>query len=413
MLPFRTIRTRTPLHVNFFYPQNLLQRSLHTPRQFLQSNILSGPSKYNLPGSSTTSGPSWLMLSSGWEVGSHRGMSADLGRIAPHLKSQKNELKLKCTEFDHQGNVKVTAGEFLKTDLCAKHGLQPRDLRKIDSHFINQMPAILVRKEAILVNLTHIRALIKADTVLLFDSFGSTDSYNQSLFIYDLQEKLSLRGKSTGGLPFEFRALEAIFISVISCLHSELDVLENLITDLLARLEENIDKESLKALLQYSKKLTRFEQKALGVRNAIVEVLEQDDDLAAMYLTEKKEGRPRTEQQHEEIELLLESYLKQTDEIVNVAARLHHHIQSTEEVVNIMLDANRNAIMIYDLQLTVATLGVATSGVVAGLYGMNVENFIEKSPYGFVAVAGTAVSVAAIVIAYCRRRVNKVWKSFS
>lgn len=30
----------------------------------------------------------------------------------------KNEIKLRCTEFDHKGNVKTTAGEFLKSDLC-------------------------------------------------------------------------------------------------------------------------------------------------------------------------------------------------------------------------------------------------------------------------------------------------------
>ncbi|KAF9924606.1 hypothetical protein FBU30_005454 [Linnemannia zychae] len=34
--------------------------------------------------------------------------------------SIKNEIKLRCTEFDHNGNVKTTAGEFLKSDLCQK-----------------------------------------------------------------------------------------------------------------------------------------------------------------------------------------------------------------------------------------------------------------------------------------------------
>jgi len=30
----------------------------------------------------------------------------------------KNEIKLRVTELDVQGNIKMTAGEFLKTDLC-------------------------------------------------------------------------------------------------------------------------------------------------------------------------------------------------------------------------------------------------------------------------------------------------------
>jgi hypothetical protein len=35
----------------------------------------------------------------------------------------KNEIKLRCTEFDHKGNVKTTAGEFLKSDLCQQVSL--------------------------------------------------------------------------------------------------------------------------------------------------------------------------------------------------------------------------------------------------------------------------------------------------
>lgn len=107
------------------------------------------------------------------------------------------------TEFDEKGSVKTTAGDFLKTDLCTQHSLLPRDLRTIDTHHINPKAAILVRSEAILINLAHIRAVIKSDLVVLFDTFGSTNSYNQSIFIYDLQERL--RSGNRDGLPYEFR----------------------------------------------------------------------------------------------------------------------------------------------------------------------------------------------------------------
>jgi magnesium transporter len=64
---------------------------------------------------------------------------------------------------------------------------QPRDLRKIDSRIPNLVPTILVRKDAVLVNILHIRALIKADATLLFDTLGSTDSRLHSTFLYHLQ----------------------------------------------------------------------------------------------------------------------------------------------------------------------------------------------------------------------------------
>ena len=44
-----------------------------------------------------------------------------------------------------------------------------------------------------------------------------------------------------------------------------------------------------------------------------------DDDLAAMYLSDKKNGQPRSPNDHEELEVLLESFSKQVEEIVNEA----------------------------------------------------------------------------------------------
>ncbi|CAG8547195.1 10268_t:CDS:2 [Paraglomus occultum] len=291
-----------------------------------------------------------------------------------------------------------------------QHSLQPRDLRKIDTKYINQLPAILVRKEAILVNLLHIRALIKADLVVLFDSVGSTDSYNQSIFVYDLQEKLRMGFAAAGGLPFEFRALEAIFISVISTLQAEMEVLVNLVSKLLTDLEENIDREKLKLLLQYSKKLSKFEQKTLMIRNAIVDVLDQDEDLAAMYLTEKAKNKPRAMDQHEEIELLLESYLKQTEEIANTVATLSANMRSTEEIANIILDANRNALLLLELKLTMGTLGVGTGAMIASLFGMNLKNFLEDDVNAFAAISGLACGLSATVFVYCLRKMNTLRK---
>ncbi|KAG0034584.1 magnesium ion transporter [Podila clonocystis] len=322
----------------------------------------------------------------------------------------KNEIKLRCTEFDHKGNVKTTAGEFLKSDLCQQHGLHARDLRKIDSSFNNQMPVILVRPEAILVNVGHIRALIKADLVVLFDSFGSTDSYNQSIFIYDLEEKLRMSTSAAGGLPFEFRALEAIFISVISSLQSEMEVLVHFVTNLLAHLEESIDQNKLKELLQYSKKLSRFESKTLLIRDVFVEVLDQDDDLANMYLTDKKNGATRTADSHDEIEILLEAYLKQVEEIANTVSILKQQMQSTEEIVNVILGANRNQLLLFELRIAMGTLGMSSGAIIASLYGMNLHNYLETNPHAFAIVGSTALGISMMVFAFCSRKLRMLAK---
>lgn len=204
-------------------------------------------------------------------------------------------------------------------------------MRKIDSSIL---PHILVRPSAILINLLHLRVLIKANRVLVFDSYGSTDSHLQSAFMYELENRLRLaqNSPSAGGLPYEFRALEAILISVTSGLETEFDAVREPVKRVLRELEEDIDRDKLRHLLIHSKRLGTFEQKAKLVRDAIDELLEADDDLAAMYLTEKSRDIIRGEDDHTEVEMLLESYHKVCDEIVQASGNLVSNIRNTEEM---------------------------------------------------------------------------------
>ncbi|KAK6503619.1 magnesium ion transporter [Arthrobotrys musiformis] len=316
------------------------------------------------------------------------------------------DMILRCTEFDSEGNVVSTSRDFKKTELCTKHGLLPRDLRKLESKVI--VPHILVRRNSILVNLLHIRALIKANAVLLFDVYGSTDTYTQSVFLYDLQGKLSSRSsKQMGGLPYEMRALEAILISVMGALEAELKILQENVGRLLEELEENIDRDKLRFLLIYSKKLSTFEQKSQLICGAIEEVLEADEDLAGMYLTEKLQGTERPPEEHSEIELLLESYYKMADEIVQVSGNLVANIKNTEDIVNIILDANRNSLMLLDLKFSIGTLSTGCGAALAALYGMNLKNFIEESDLAFFGVSGLVVVLSAVIFGYGLHRLRR------
>lgn len=211
-----------------------------------------------------------------------------------------------------------------------QYGLLPRDLRKIDS---SNLPHILVRPSAILLNLLHLKVLIKHDRVLLFDVYGSTSSYPQSAFMYDLQGKL--QQKQTAGansLPYEFRALEAVLMSVTAELEADFESVREPVIRILSELEDDIDREKLRILLILSKRVSTFEQKARLVRDALEELLEADDDLVAMYLTEKTHDLIRGEDDHTEVELLLESYHKVCDEVVQEASNLLSSIRNTEEM---------------------------------------------------------------------------------
>lgn len=151
--------------------------------------------------------------------------------------------------------------------------------------------------------------------------------------MYDLDLKLRQKESTLNGtLAYEFRALEAVLISVTLSLEKEFEGVSEPVVRVLRELEEDIDRDKLRYLLIYSKKLGSFEQKARLVRNALEELLEADDDLSAMYLTEKAEGKTREDDDHTEVEMLLESYHKVADEIVQAAENLVSSIRNTEEM---------------------------------------------------------------------------------
>lgn len=108
-----------------------------------------------------------------------------------------------------------------------------------------------------------------------------------------------------------------------------------------------------------------------------------------MYLTSKAEGRTRDPSEHEEIELLLESFEKQCEEIVSEVDSLavrpftlpshlllltlfssQANVRHTEDIVELILDSNRNSLLGLDLKVSICTLGLTSGALIAGLFGM-------------------------------------------
>lgn len=76
--------------------------------------------------------------------------------------------------------------------------------------------------------------------------------------------------------------------------------------------------------------------------------------------------------------------------------------------VRAILDANRNALMLLDLKFSVGTLGLAMGTFLAGLYGMNLENFIEETHWGFGAVTSVSTVFSLLVCWYGLTKLRKV-----
>ncbi|XP_059299715.1 magnesium transporter MRS2-1-like [Lycium ferocissimum] len=378
---------------------------------------------------------------------------------------------------DTSGNSQVI--EVDKFTMMRRCDLPARDLRLLDPLFVYPS-TILGREKAIVVNLEQIRCIITADEVLLLNSL---DSYVLH-YVVELQRRLQAAGAgevwqsegelsrrrgsrnienifgtpSPDYLPFEFRALEVALEAACTFLDSQAAELEIEAYPLLDELTSKISTLNLERVRRLKSRLVALTRRVQKVRDEIEQLMDDDGDMAEMYLTEKKRrmelscygdqsllgyrstdgalsvsapvspvssppesrrlekslsiARSRHEsmrssesgaetQSIEELEMLLEAYFVVIDSTLNKLTSLKEYIDDTEDFINIQLDNVRNQLIQFELLLTTATFVVAIFGVVAGIFGMNFEvpMFNEPNAFKWVLII-TGVTGAVIFFAF-------------
>ncbi|CUM56192.1 unnamed protein product [Debaryomyces fabryi] len=340
-------------------------------------------------------------------------------------KQHSENAYIKCTIFDSKGNIVVHGKDIRRLQFMKTHNLVPRDFRKITRHYhgssaasinninVDIVPSIVTRGNSILLNLSNIKALIKSDTVVIFDSLSNSsgsrmnESHSHGSLLKDMNEKLKPK-KEQDDLPYEFRALECILIHVMLNLTTEMNVHKTVLQNILSRLEESIERVKLRYLLIQSKKIAQFHQKTTLIRDLLDNILEQNDELNALYLTEISKGKPRLQANHAEAEMLLESYYKTIDEIVQTVENLRSQIKTSEEIINIVLDSNRNELMLLGLKFSTGLLSMGCALYIAALYGMNLENFIEETDGGFELIVGGGSILLLLLLLFSVKQLKKV-----
>lgn len=137
------------------------------------------------------------------------------------------------------------------------------------------------------------------------------------------------------------------------------------------------------------------------------QLLVSDEDMAAMYLTDTREGVGGRLQNHQEVEILLENYSRRLEEMRNGVSELQGFISATEAYLKIRYDGQRNKIMRQTLVLSIGTFSMGTGTAVSSLFGMNLLSGLETHPHAFAAVASalcaTSVGVFSLMYSAYRR----------
>mmetsp|Transcript_14195 Transcript_14195/g.20634 ORF Transcript_14195/g.20634 Transcript_14195/m.20634 type:complete len:373 (-) Transcript_14195:1356-2474(-) len=276
-----------------------------------------------------------------------------------------------------------------KSDVAADLHLNYRDLRVVDPSFRSETAMFLARSSAIVVHLEHIRALVQANRILLFDP----NHPRVQAFLPELRDRLK---QEKHPLPYELRALEAILINVCGTLNRSLLTLSPSVESVLDTLSSSTTAgfgsvqvaQSLDRLLPLENSMNEFGSQVEQIRNAMIEVLENDEDMSEMYLTDKMvTGHRRRTDQHEDVEMMFETYLKQVDSILNEIRSIAKEVEVTENVIQIRLDAARNRILRLEVYLNLVTMSLAAGALFAGVFGMNLTSGYEEHPYAFYIVS--------------------------
>uniref|UniRef100_K3XWB2 Magnesium transporter n=1 Tax=Setaria italica TaxID=4555 RepID=K3XWB2_SETIT len=172
--------------------------------------------------------------------------------------------------------------EIDKATMMRRCELPARDLRLLDPLFVYPS-TVLGRERAIVVNLEQIRCVITADEVLLLNSL---DSYVLQ-YAAELQRRLLQRAEGDE-LPFEFRALELALEAACSFLDAQAAELEIEAYPLLDELTSKISTLNLERVRRLKSRLVALTRRVQKVRDEIEQLMDDDGDMAEMYLTEKK-----------------------------------------------------------------------------------------------------------------------------
>ncbi|XP_042497400.1 magnesium transporter MRS2-4-like [Macadamia integrifolia] len=344
--------------------------------------------------------------------------------------------------FDRFGRTELL--ECDKNAIIKRASIPARDLRILGPVF-SHSSNILAREKAMVVNLEFIKAIVTAEEVLLLDPLCQdvipfVDQLKQQLPHKSpsrIQEAGVERSHPTPGgqwlpvpeaaeglqheLPFEFQVLE-IALEVV-CIYFDNSVagLERDAYPVLDELARNVCTKNLEHVRTLKSNLTRLLARVQKVRDEIEHLLDDNEDMAQLYLTRKWIQNQQYEammaatvsnnvvtlapnlrqlssnrsaslvtsshsDDHdvEDLEMLLEAYFMQLDGTRNKILSVREYIDDTEDYVNIQLDNQRNELIQLQLTLTIASFAIAVETLIAGTFGMNLkcQLFKIKGIYG-------------------------------
>jgi magnesium transporter len=267
------------------------------------------------------------------------------------------------------------------------------------------MGEIMPRDTTIVVSFGNIRAIVGLACVWLADA----QDPNVQLFARELsamfrpkdQHRPPVATAATraadnkdGGVAVEASELvflEQLLRDTVDSYHRRLRIYEPIVDSFLDRIDSEVYSDTgVHLLVPLKDSLNGFELQVKQSYDCLTGLMQQDDLMLALLLTEQDEARrtsrPVEFSRHEHVELLLGVYARQLSNIRLETQYLLGRLQSKQEFVALALAGYRNRLIRVNVHLAIVSVALGVGTATAGFFGMNLVNGLEHAPNAFATV---------------------------
>tara|TARA_B100000575_G_C23102322_1_gene636048 strand:- start:218 stop:1156 length:939 start_codon:yes stop_codon:yes gene_type:complete len=304
-------------------------------------------------------------------------------------------------------NLILTKNQINETDFQHKFSsLNTRDIRFLNSNAI--ISHIAVRKDIIIIKLDFVKAIItKNELIFLNTTYEIRDS---KIYMDMIKFIISTIETDDSTVYFEFKSLESIFTYIMTIYNDKFDKILPSINEILKI--TGIDGNNILTTNNYSKKLVNIQNDVSNFQYRVKEIIivlneleEEDEDMSGLYLSEK-----RTINNHNEVEILLETYRKQFEKINVELQKYLRELNNIQEGTNIELAIKRNNYALINTYLSLLSISISISSFIINIFGMNLKNKLEDSFPGFMLVILFSVLIGIIILVIVNYNIEKFIK---
>ncbi|KAL5208937.1 hypothetical protein ABZP36_004560 [Zizania latifolia] len=289
-----------------------------------------------------------------------------------------------------KSNGRMSTKKISRRQLLKSSGLCLRDTRSVDPSLwlMNSMPSLLVREQAILVNLGSLRAIAMHERVLVFNY----NSPGGKAFLESLLPRLNPRNINGGpAMIFQLEVVEAALLSRIQRLEQRLMHIEPRVAALLEVLPNRLTADVLEQLRLSKQALVELGSRAGDLKQMLIELLDDPHEIRRICIMGRNCTLDRlsdnmecsvplekqiAEEEEEEIEMLLENYLQRYSFATQIFGceschgqeeRLLDSAREMEDSIAVNLSSRRLEVSRVELLLQVGTFCVAVGALIAGI----------------------------------------------